>query len=138
MSSLTSKLIRNAPGTEGSAAAEESGPNNNSSPASTTAAATAPGIHIQKLSSHFVVFHIFVFYYNTIVSRVWCFVSNLHSCVVVFVLSVPEDKAQPSSSLSQHSASSHASQSQTLEVACDVDEPVGDRWDDEDWGSLEV
>uniref|UniRef100_A0A3P8V1C4 N-terminal kinase-like protein n=1 Tax=Cynoglossus semilaevis TaxID=244447 RepID=A0A3P8V1C4_CYNSE len=40
MSSLTSKLIRNAPGTEGSAAAEESGPNNNSSPASTTAAAT--------------------------------------------------------------------------------------------------
>lgn len=41
MSSITSKLIRNAPGTEGVAAAEGSGPANATSPASATD--TAPG-----------------------------------------------------------------------------------------------
>ncbi|XP_073343018.1 N-terminal kinase-like protein isoform X2 [Pagrus major] len=43
MSSLTSKLIRNAPGTEGGAAAEDSGPANDTSPTSATDEAPAPG-----------------------------------------------------------------------------------------------
>uniref|UniRef100_A0A3Q1F3T6 N-terminal kinase-like protein n=1 Tax=Acanthochromis polyacanthus TaxID=80966 RepID=A0A3Q1F3T6_9TELE len=43
MSSLTSKLIRNAPGTEGGAAAEGSGPANTTSPTSATDGAPAPG-----------------------------------------------------------------------------------------------
>uniref|UniRef100_A0A8C4EDL6 N-terminal kinase-like protein n=1 Tax=Dicentrarchus labrax TaxID=13489 RepID=A0A8C4EDL6_DICLA len=43
MSSLTSKLIRNAPGTEGGAAAEGSGPDNDTSPTSATDEAPAPG-----------------------------------------------------------------------------------------------
>ncbi|XP_072251685.1 N-terminal kinase-like protein [Leuresthes tenuis] len=91
VSSLTSKLIRNTPGTEGgtAAAAEGSGPANATSPTSATDA--APG---------------------------------------------SEDKA-PQASLTPHATSGHANQSQTVEVT-DNDEPVGDRWDDEeDWGSLE-
>lgn len=43
MSSLTSKLIRNAPGTEGGAAAEGSGPANDTNPTSATDEAPAPG-----------------------------------------------------------------------------------------------
>uniref|UniRef100_A0A8C2XBP9 N-terminal kinase-like protein n=1 Tax=Cyclopterus lumpus TaxID=8103 RepID=A0A8C2XBP9_CYCLU len=43
MSSITSKLIRNAPGTEGSAAAEDSDPANATSPTSATDGAPAPG-----------------------------------------------------------------------------------------------
>lgn len=41
--------------------------------------------------------------------------------------------------MSHHAASSRANQSQSLEVTDNDDEPIGDRWDDEeDWGSLEV
>lgn len=48
-----------------------------------------------------------------------------------------EDKT-PQTSLTHHTASSHANQSQTLEITANEDEPKGDRWDDEeDWGSLE-
>ncbi|KAM4554974.1 N-terminal kinase-like protein [Odontesthes bonariensis] len=91
VSSLTSKLIRNTPGTEGGAAAEGSAPANTTSPTSATDAAPAPG---------------------------------------------SEDKA-PQASLTPHAASGCANQSQTVEVT-DNDEPVGDRWDEEeDWGSLE-
>uniref|UniRef100_A0A668A8C1 N-terminal kinase-like protein n=1 Tax=Myripristis murdjan TaxID=586833 RepID=A0A668A8C1_9TELE len=44
----------------------------------------------------------------------------------------------PQASLTHLAASSRANQSQTLEVADNDDEPIGDRWDDEeDWGSLE-
>ncbi|XP_060935446.1 N-terminal kinase-like protein [Limanda limanda] len=43
MSSLTSKLIRNAPGTEGDATAEGSEPTDTTSPTTTTDAAPAPG-----------------------------------------------------------------------------------------------
>uniref|UniRef100_A0A8D3CB87 N-terminal kinase-like protein n=1 Tax=Scophthalmus maximus TaxID=52904 RepID=A0A8D3CB87_SCOMX len=82
MSSLTSKLIRNAPGTEGSAAAEGK-------------PAPASG----KVSS---------------------------------------DDKTPQLSLSHPAASSLANQSQTLEVTDKDQEPIGDRWDEEeDWGSLE-
>lgn len=92
MSSLTSKLIRNAPGTEGGAAAEGGGPANPTSPTSATDGAPAPG---------------------------------------------SEAKA-PQASLPHHAASSHANQSQTLEVTDNDDEPTGERWDDEeDWGRLE-
>lgn len=43
MSSLTSKLIRNAPGTEGGAAAETNMPANAPTPTSATDAASTPG-----------------------------------------------------------------------------------------------
>ncbi|CAB1455047.1 unnamed protein product [Pleuronectes platessa] len=93
MSSLTSKLIRNAPGTEGDATAEGSEPTDTTSPTTTTDAAPAPG----------------------------------------------EDDKPPQVSLSHHAASSHANQSQTVEVTDKYDEPIGERWDEEeeDWGSLE-
>ncbi|XP_035017057.1 N-terminal kinase-like protein isoform X3 [Hippoglossus stenolepis] len=94
MSSLTSKLIRNAPGTEGDATAEGSEATDTTSPTTTTDAAPAPG----------------------------------------------EDDKTPQVSLSHHAASSHANQSQTVEVTDKDDEPIGERWDEEeeDWGSLEV
>ncbi|XP_070693538.1 N-terminal kinase-like protein [Pempheris klunzingeri] len=89
MSSLTSKLIRNAPGTEGGAAAEGSGPTNATSPTSATQEA-------------------------------------------------PDSEAKtPQASLTHHAASSRANQSQTVEVTDNDDQPIGDRWDEEDWGSLE-
>ncbi|XP_034454191.1 N-terminal kinase-like protein [Hippoglossus hippoglossus] len=93
MSSLTSKLIRNAPGTEGDATAEGSEATDTTSPTTTTDAAPAPG----------------------------------------------EDDKTPQVSLSHHAASSHANQSQTVEVTDKDDEPIGERWDEEeeDWGSLE-
>nr|XP_046262977.1 N-terminal kinase-like protein [Scatophagus argus] len=91
MSSLTSKLIRNAPGTEGGAA-EGSGSNNNTSPTSATSETPTPG---------------------------------------------SEDKT-PQPSLTHQAASTRANQSQALDVTDNDDEPVGDRWDEEeDWGSLE-
>lgn len=54
MSSITSKLIRNAPGTEGGAAAEGSGP----SPTSGTDEAPAPGrvIAFDLLDSYYIIF----------------------------------------------------------------------------------
>lgn len=53
-------------------------------------------------------------------------------------ISGSQDKNQQAS-LTHQGASSRANQSQTLEVRDNNDEPVGDRWDDEeDWGSLEV
>eukprot|EP00064_Thunnus_orientalis_P009858 superscaffoldBa00001277_g9884 len=92
MSTITSKLIRNAPGTEGGVAVEGSDPANATGPTSATDAATVPD---------------------------------------------SEDKT-PQASLTHHAASSRANQSQTPEVTDNDDEPIGDRWDDEeDWGSLE-
>ncbi|KAF3838524.1 hypothetical protein F7725_010292 [Dissostichus mawsoni] len=92
MSSITSKLIRNAPGTEGGAAAEDGEPANAISPTSAPDGAPAPG---------------------------------------------SEDKA-PKASVSPPAASNHANQSQTHEVMDKKEEPIGDRWDEEeDWGSLE-
>ncbi|AWP11979.1 putative N-terminal kinase-like protein [Scophthalmus maximus] len=94
MSSLTSKLIRNAPGTEGSAAAEGSGFTSTTGPTSATDTEPAPA-------------------------------------------SGSDDKT-PQLSLSHPAASSLANQSQTLEVTDKDQEPIGDRWDEEeDWGSLE-
>lgn len=89
MSSLTSKLIRNAPGTEGGVAAEGGG----TGPTSATDGAPAPGA---------------------------------------------EDKT-PQIPLTHHAASGGASQSQiTLKGTDNDDEPIGERWEDEeDWGSLE-
>lgn len=88
MSSLTSKLIRNAPGTEGEGAAETTG----------AADVTTP-------------------------------------------TNVPEAGSQdkpPQASLAQTPTDSLASQSETNDVQENDNEPIGDRWDeDEDWGSLE-
>ncbi|KAK9518178.1 hypothetical protein VZT92_023491 [Zoarces viviparus] len=87
MSTITSKLIRNAPGTEGSAAAEDS------EPANATDGAPAPG----------------------------------------------SEERTPEAPVTDHAASSHANQSQTHELTVNDEEPIGDRWDEEeDWGSLEA
>ncbi|KAF1384828.1 hypothetical protein PFLUV_G00124200 [Perca fluviatilis] len=44
----------------------------------------------------------------------------------------------PQASVTRHVATSGANQSQTHEVTSNNDEPIGDRWDEEeDWGSLE-
>ncbi|XP_041846493.1 N-terminal kinase-like protein isoform X2 [Melanotaenia boesemani] len=92
MSSITSKLIRTAPGTEGGTAAEGSGPANTTSPTGAADGAPAPD---------------------------------------------SEDKT-PQISLTHHAASKRANQSQTVEARDNDEEPIGDRWDDEeDWGSLE-
>lgn len=49
------------------------------------------------------------------------------------------EEKPPQTSLTHHAASSRANPSQPLEVTDNDDEPIGDRWDeDEDWGSLEV
>ncbi|RVE67350.1 hypothetical protein OJAV_G00102090 [Oryzias javanicus] len=88
VSSLTSKLIRNAPVTEGGATPEGSEPTSNATSSSSTIGASAA-----------------------------------------------EDK-NPGASVAPPAASTHTSR--TVEVTEDNDEPVGDRWDDEeDWGSLE-
>ncbi|XP_054453276.1 N-terminal kinase-like protein [Anoplopoma fimbria] len=93
MSTITSKLIRNTPGTEGSAAAEDSEPANATSPTSVTDGAPAPG---------------------------------------------PEEKT-PKAPETHHAASSRANPSQTHDLTGNDDEPIGDRWDEEeDWGSLEA
>lgn len=57
MSSLTSKLIRNAPGTEGSAGADGTGPASDTSPTSATDEAPAPGrvITVDLLGSYNIV-----------------------------------------------------------------------------------
>ncbi|XP_010781282.1 N-terminal kinase-like protein [Notothenia coriiceps] len=92
MSSITSKLIRNAPGTEGGAAAEDGEPANAISPTSAPDGAPAPG----------------------------------------------SEGKPPEASVSPPAASNHANQSQTHEVMDKKEEPIGDRWDEEeDWGSLE-
>ena len=127
VSSLTSKLIRNTPGTEGGAAAEGSGPANTTSPTSATDAAPGKNIIFDStgMKSSKGSFHVLftVFYLKP------------HYLLLLF--SGSEDKA-PQASLTHHAASGHANQSQTVEVT-DNDEPVGDRWDEEeDWGSLEV
>lgn len=63
---------------------------------------------------------------------------NLISCFNLISVTGSEDKT-PQASLAPHAASSHANQSQSLKVTDNDDEPIGDRWDeDEDWGSLEV
>ncbi|XP_004073266.1 N-terminal kinase-like protein [Oryzias latipes] len=90
VSSLTSKLIRNAPVTEGGATPEGSETANNTASSCGAIGAPAPG---------------------------------------------SEDKS-PEPSEAPPAASTHASR--TIEVTDDKEEPVGDRWDDEeDWGSLE-
>ncbi|CAJ1058716.1 N-terminal kinase-like protein [Xyrichtys novacula] len=92
MSSITSKLIRNTPGTDGGTATEGGEAANAPSPTSNTGGTPAAG----------------------------------------------SEEKTPQDSVTQLSASSHANQPQTPEVRVNEDEPVGDRWDDEeDWGSLE-
>lgn len=57
---------------------------------------------------------------------------------LVFVSITDSEDKTPQPSLTHHAASSRANQSQT-EVTDNEDEPIGDRWDEEeDWGSLEV
>nr|XP_040031071.1 N-terminal kinase-like protein [Gasterosteus aculeatus aculeatus] len=93
MSSITSKLIRNAPGTEGSAAAEDS---ELASASSSTRAADG-------------------------------------------VATAVSEKKTPQAPVALHAASRHADQPRTPGSTGNVDEPMGDRWDDEeDWGSLEA
>lgn len=116
VSSLTSKLIRNNPGTEGSAAAEGSGPTNATSPTSATAAAAA----LNKGT-------VFVFLLDEAETR---FYSRFDTMILSF--SGAEDKTQQSDS---------ANQSEPPEATDNNDEQIGDRWDEEeeeDWGSLEV
>lgn len=50
-----------------------------------------------------------------------------------------EEQTPKASMPHHHTASSHAKQPPSLAVTDNDEEPVGDRWDDdEDWGSLEV
>lgn len=59
-------------------------------------------------------------------------------CPVFLSVTASADKT-PHASLTHHPATSHANKSQTLELTENDEEPVGDRWDEEeDWGSLEV
>lgn len=91
VSSLTSKLIRTAPGTEGGAAADGSMPASDSNPTNATSAPAPDSEH-----------------------------------------------KTPQATVTRHPPSSCANQSQSLEVTDNDDEPIGDRWDEEeDWGSLE-
>ncbi|XP_032384121.1 N-terminal kinase-like protein isoform X1 [Etheostoma spectabile] len=92
MSTITSKLIRNAPGTEGGAAAEGSEATNTTSATSATDGAPPTGSEAKTKQA----------------------------------------------SVTRHAATSGANQSQTYEVKSNNDEPMGDRWhEEEDWGSLE-
>ncbi|XP_034545931.1 N-terminal kinase-like protein [Notolabrus celidotus] len=92
MSTITSKLIRNTPGVDGSPVTEGSEAADATSPTSDTSGEPAAG---------------------------------------------SEDKT-PQASVTHHTASSRANQSQTLEVTGNEDEPTGERWvEEEDWGSLE-
>ncbi|KAM6999686.1 N-terminal kinase-like protein isoform 2-T2 [Tautogolabrus adspersus] len=91
MSSITSKLIRNAPGPEGGTGTEGSGAADATSPTSDTDGAPAAG---------------------------------------------SEEKTLPTSA-AHNAASSGASQSEPLELTDKEGEPKGDRWEEEDWGSLE-
>lgn len=57
----------------------------------------------------------------------------------VFVGATGSEEKTPQASVTHHAASSHTSQSQSADMTDNDDEPIGDRWDeDEDWGSLEV
>lgn len=59
--------------------------------------------------------------------------------IVVWIFVPGSEEKTPKASTPHHAASSHAKQSPSLEVTDNDEEPVGDRWDDdEDWGSLEV
>lgn len=50
-----------------------------------------------------------------------------------------EEQTPKASMPHHHTASSHAKQPPSLAVTDNDEEPVGERWDDdEDWGSLEV
>ncbi|XP_076015669.1 N-terminal kinase-like protein [Genypterus blacodes] len=92
MSSLTSKLIRNAPGAEGEAPAENNGPAHATTPTSAADGAAAPAAEAKT----------------------------------------------PQASPAQDTAASRADQSQAVQVTDNADEPIGERWDEEeDWGSLE-
>lgn len=54
-------------------------------------------------------------------------------------LSTGSEEKTPQASVTHHAASSHTSQSQSADMTDNDEEPIGDRWDeDEDWGSLEV
>lgn len=55
--------------------------------------------------------------------------------MVYFTLSIPGPKAQTPRVASSAPVTDH---SQDLRSAEEAEVPVGDRWDDEDWGSLEV
>lgn len=138
MSSITSKLIRNAPGPDG-VAAEDSGPTNDTIPTSAINEAAAQGrviisdICLWDLELLWFFFCLFVFKqqkerirFSVILNVVWIFVPG-------------SEEKTPKASTPHHAASSHAKQSPSLEVTDNDEEPAGDRWDDdEDWGSLEV
>lgn len=57
----------------------------------------------------------------------------------VFISVTGSEDKTPQASLTPRAASSQANQSQSLRVTDNDDEPIGERWDeDEDWGRLEV
>lgn len=57
----------------------------------------------------------------------------------MFLFLSGDENKTPQAPLTHHAASSRANKSQALEVTDNDDEPIGDRWDDEeDWGRLEV
>lgn len=58
---------------------------------------------------------------------------------LTFLSIVDSEHKTPQATVTRHPPSSRANQSQSLEVTDNDDEPIGDRWDEEeDWGSLEV
>lgn len=68
------------------------------------------------------------------------FTNNTVCCLIspAFVCATGSEEKTSQASVT-HAASSHTSQSQSADVTDNDDEPIGDRWDeDEDWGSLEV
>ncbi|XP_065814695.1 N-terminal kinase-like protein isoform X2 [Labrus bergylta] len=91
MSSITSKLIRNAPGQEGGTGTEGSGAADPTNPTSDPDGAPAAG----------------------------------------------SEEKTPQTSAAHNAASSGADQSQALELTDNDGEPKGERWEEEDWGSLE-
>ncbi|XP_060904251.1 N-terminal kinase-like protein isoform X2 [Labrus mixtus] len=91
MSSITSKLIRNAPGQEGGTGTEGSGAADPTNPTSDPDGEPAAG----------------------------------------------SEEKTPQTSAAHNAASSGADQSQALELTDNDGEPKGERWEEEDWGSLE-
>lgn len=76
-----------------------------------------------------------ILYYYPVCNNWFCL---FYSLSVVLSFTDSEDKS-PQATLDHQAESSRANQSQTIEVTDNDEEPIGDRWDEEeDWGSLEV
>lgn len=119
MSSITSKLIRNAPGTDG-AVADGSGPPSNSSSTTATNEAPSPGTGCCR-------------------SDLNVLLVPVYNCDSLFVLAKGSEEKTSPAALTRHATSNRADQSHSDDVTGNNDEQVGDRWEeDEDWGSLEV